>query len=121
MQENFLFEYQNTSYLGSHKLLFMTSYTNKNVEGATTPLPSPLLRRACTARLFITILLLNAKIPFCFRYSNISRQDAKKILRPQGKRERQDPLQAKQAESFQGLDINFGKLLLVYFMRPPRP
>ena len=24
-------------------------------------------------------------------------------------------------ENFQGLDINFGKLLLVYFMSPPRP
>ena len=27
----------------------------------------------------------------------------------------------KQAENFQGLEINFGKLHLVYFMRPPDP
>ena len=29
------------------------------------------------------------------------------------------PLRAKRAENFQGLEINFGKLLLVYFMKPP--
>ena len=44
---------------------------------------------------------------------------AQRILRPWGKRERRSPLQAKRAENFQSLQINFGKLLLVYFMRPP--
>ena len=46
---------------------------------------------------------------------------AKRILRSQGNREGGGPLPAKRAENFQGLEINFGKLLLVYFMRPPRP
>ena len=42
-----------------------------------------------------------------------------RTLRPRGKRERRDPLREMRAENFQGLEINFGKLLLVYFMRPP--
>ena len=44
---------------------------------------------------------------------------AEGILRSKGKRERRGPLQAKRAENSQGLEINFGKLLLVYFVRPP--
>ena len=44
---------------------------------------------------------------------------AKRIQRPWCKTERQGPLQVKRAESFQGLEISFGKLLLFYFMRPP--
>ena len=46
---------------------------------------------------------------------------AQRNQRPRGKGERRGPLQAKRAEDFQGLDINFGELLLAYFMRPPRP
>ena len=38
---------------------------------------------------------------------------------PGDKRERWGPLRAKIAENFQGLECNFGKLLLVYFIRPP--
>ena len=35
-----------------------------------------------------------------------------------GKSERWGPLRAKRAENFHGLEINYGKLLLVYSMRP---
>ena len=35
-----------------------------------------------------------------------------------GKRERRGPMQVKQAKNFQGLEINYGKLLLVYFEVP---
>ena len=38
---------------------------------------------------------------------------------PRDKTERQGTLRAKRAENFQGLQINFEKFLLVYFMRPP--
>ena len=44
-----------------------------------------------------------------------------RILSPWSKRERRDPLGAKQAENFQDPEISFGKLLLFYFMRSPRP
>ena len=44
---------------------------------------------------------------------------AERILRLRDKRERRAPLRAKGAENSQSLEINFGKLLLVYFMRPP--
>ena len=44
---------------------------------------------------------------------------AERIQRPMGKREVRGALRAKRAETSQGLEINFGKLLLVYFMRPP--
>ena len=41
----------------------------------------------------------------------------------QGRRENSEVPRQKEndEENFQGLEINFGKLLLVYFMRPPRP
>ena len=35
-----------------------------------------------------------------------------------GQKERPGPLRAVQAENFQGLEINFDKIVLVYFMRP---
>ena len=35
-----------------------------------------------------------------------------------GPKIRRGPLRAKRAENFQGLETKFGKLLLVYFMRP---
>ena len=38
---------------------------------------------------------------------------------PGAKEKDQAHLRAKRAESFQGLDINFEKFLLVYFMKPP--
>ena len=44
---------------------------------------------------------------------------AERIQRPTGKRECRGALRAKRAETCQGLEINIGKLLLVYFMRPP--
>jgi len=43
---------------------------------------------------------------------------AERILRTLGRKERHGPLRA---ENLQGLQIDFGKLLLVYFMRLPRP
>ena len=43
---------------------------------------------------------------------------AKRIQRPQGKRESQGPLEVKGAENLQVLEMNFGKLLLVYFEAP---
>ena len=39
---------------------------------------------------------------------------------PSDKREIRGLLRAKRSENFQGLEINFGKLMLVYIMRPPR-
>ena len=42
-----------------------------------------------------------------------------RILRSRGKEMAEAPLRAKRAENFQGLEINFGKILLVYFMSPP--
>ena len=40
---------------------------------------------------------------------------------PGAKEKKRSPLRAKQAENFQGLQVNFGKLLLVYFLRPLGP
>ena len=44
---------------------------------------------------------------------------AERILRPWGKRDGGGALRAKRAENVQGLEINFGKLLLAYFTRLP--
>ena len=35
------------------------------------------------------------------------------------KEEEEAPVHAKQAENFYGLELYYGRLLLVYFMRPP--
>ena len=48
-------------------------------------------------------------------------QGRQKIQKYWDKRDRRGPLQTKRAENFQGLEINLGKLLLVYFMRLFRP
>ena len=55
---------------------------------------------------------------YCFAIVHFTR-GAKRILRLSGKRERQDPLQAKRAENFQSLEINLGKLLLVSLLGLP--
>ena len=41
------------------------------------------------------------------------------VQRPRGKIERRGPLRAKRADKFQGIELNFEKLLLIFFMRPP--
>ena len=43
--------------------------------------------------------------------STLGTKAAERILRPRG------PLQARRTEYFQGLEINFGEVLVVYFMR----
>ena len=53
----------------------------------------------------------------CF-YDKATYKADERILRPRGKREGRGTLQTKRAENVQGLEVNFGKLLMVYFMRP---
>ena len=43
----------------------------------------------------------------------------REIPRPWGKEAGQTPCERGEQKKFGGLNINFGKLLLVYFMRPP--
>ena len=44
---------------------------------------------------------------------------AERIYRSVAKEKEEASLRAKRAEKFQGLEIDAGKILLVYFMRPP--
>ena len=46
---------------------------------------------------------------------------AERIQRPWGKEEDEAPLRAKRAENFYGLELYYGRLLLVYPMKPPIP
>ena len=45
---------------------------------------------------------------------------AGRIRRPRGKRDSWDHLREKRAKNFQDLEISFGQVMLVYFMRPPQ-
>jgi len=57
--------------------------------------------------------------PMCSSYM-IPFRSAERIQRARCKRERRGLLRAIQAANFQGLEINFGKSLLVNFIRPLR-
>ena len=54
-----------------------------------------------------------------FIKGNRATRAADRTQRPWGKRERWGLLWMKRAENLHGLEISYGKLLLVYFMRPP--
>ena len=56
-----------------------------------------------------------------YQWNTFFSKHRQRILRPRGKRARQGPLRAKRPEDFQFLEINFGKVMRVYFMRSPRP
>ena len=51
----------------------------------------------------------------------VAPRSTKRIQRPPGQEIKGKPHASEANRIFQDLEINFGKLLLVYFMRPPRP
>ena len=61
------------------------------------------------------------KVNFDMKCTKCPHSGPPREFKDSGVKERQGPLWATLEELFQGLEFNHGILLLVYFMRPPRP